>query len=141
MKVPIKHPHPLRLQLRVLAGKLEIGAITQDERRGLIKLLRLLAEGESLDGIFGVINAAHRPKSHQIEQRLYDMEVMRRPKEHGGSGFTKAKAIEEVARIHNVSVSTMETNCKSKRAKAIREMVIACHYNPLELSSNEYKGG
>lgn len=141
MNVSIKHPHPLRFQLRVLAGKLEKGAITQDERRGLIKLLRLLAEGKTLDTIFGVIKAAHRPKSRRIEQRLYDMEVMRLAKKHGGSGFTKTKAIQEVARIHNVSVATVETDCKSNSAKTIRAAVIASHYNPLELSSYEYKGG
>lgn len=141
MNASKKHHHPLRFQLRVLAGKLETGAISQSERNGLAKLLRLLAEGESLDDIFDIIYPANRPKNLQIEQRLYEIEVMRLPVKHGGRGHTKAKAIEEVAKIHNISISTIESDFKSANARVIREMVIAQHYNPLELTSEEYKGG
>jgi len=136
-----KHAHPLRYQLRVVAGKLETGSLTPKEITGLAKVLRKLADGESLDDIFEVKSPAHRPASANIDQRLYDVELLRLDKKHGGGGLKKAEAIAEVAKRHFVSTQTIETDLKSDRAKVIREDVRRQHYSPFELEHDQGSGG
>ena len=120
-----------RYQLRVLAGKLETGSLTKSERAGLAKLLRGLSEGFSVHEIFNEPTEPHRPTSMALEQRIFDVAVLMRPKKHGGGGLTKAKAIEQVAELTHVTVNTIEDDYKSARGKKIREMVKTKYYNPL----------
>jgi hypothetical protein len=49
--------------------------------------------------------------------------MMRLPKNQGGDGLNKRDAIKEVAMLRSVAVSTIESDLKSERAKAIRQMV------------------
>jgi hypothetical protein len=128
-----KHPFPLRFALRVLAGKLELNALNPTEISGLCKLLRGLADGESVDSIFGLKNAPHRPKGAAISQRLFDVEMLRLPKKHGGEGMTKKAAIAKVAELHHVSISTVESDYKSDLAMQMHKDVVSGIYNPLAL--------
>lgn len=120
-----------RYLFRVLAGKLEVGALSQAERAGLAKLLRGLAEGLTVNELLGIKNPAHRPKGMETEQRIFDVAVLQLPKKHGGGGLRKDAAIEEVAKIHNKSVETINDEYKSDRGKKIRAMVKENYYNPL----------
>lgn len=121
-----------RFQLRVLAGKLSQSTLTQAERRGLVKLLLGLAEGNNVNEILDIDVPAHRPRGMEIEQRIFDVAVLQLPKKHGGSGLTKDQAIEEVAKMHSKSVETIFDDYKSERGKKVRAIVKANYYNPLE---------
>lgn len=120
-----------RFLLRVLAGKLETGSLTQTDRVGLAKLLRGLGEGFSVSEILNEPTESHRPTSMALEQRIFDVAVLMVPKKHGGGGLTKAKAIEQVAELTHVTVNTIEDDYKSARGKKIRELVKTNFYNPL----------
>ena len=120
-----------RYLLRVLAGKLETGSLTQSERAGLAKLLRGLSEGFSVQEMLDEPTEPHRPTSKALEQRIFDVAVLMRPKKHGGEGLTKAIAIEQVAELSHVTVNTIEDDYKSARGKKIRELVKTKYYNPL----------
>jgi hypothetical protein len=120
-----------RYQFRVLAGKLEKGSLSQTERVGLAKLLRGLGEGFTVNEILDIKNPAHRPQGMQLEQRIFEVAVLQLPKKHGGCELKKDAAIEEVAKIHNKSVDTINDEYKSDRGKKIRELVKSNYYNPL----------
>lgn len=120
-----------RYSLRVLAGKLEVGTLSQAEKTGLAKLLRGLGEGLTVNEILDIKNPAHRPQGMQLEQRIFDVAVLQLPKKHGGGGLKKDAAIEEVAKIHNKSVDTIIDEYKSDRGKKVRAMVKQNYYNPL----------
>lgn len=126
-------PYPLRLPLRVIAAKIERDLLSAEEKAGLAKLFRRLAEGEKFDEIMGVKNAANRPKTDTIEQRVYDVEIMRLPLKQGGEGLTKREAIKKAADSHHVSISTIESDLKSERGKAIRKMIKENHELPIQL--------
>jgi hypothetical protein len=121
-----------RYQLRVLAGKLEQGSLNQQERAGLSKLLRALAEGLSVDQILNIETPPHRPQGWQLEQRIFDVAVLQLPEKHGGFGLKKAAAIEQVSKTHHVSVETIQGEYKSTRGKKIRDLVKSNYYNALE---------
>lgn len=120
-----------RYQFRVLAGKLEKGSLSQTERVGLAKLLRGLGEGFTVNEILDIKNPAHRPQGMQLEQRIFEVAVLQLPKKHGGGELKKDVAIEEVAKIHNKSVVSINDEYKSDRGKKIRELVKSNYYNPL----------
>jgi hypothetical protein len=120
-----------RYQLRVLAGKLENGSISQAERAGLVKLLRDLGEGLTVSEILNIKNPPHRPQGLQLEQRIFDVAVLQLPKKHGGDGLKKDAAIEAVSKIHHVTINTIIDEYKSDRGKKIRELVKSNYYNPL----------
>ena len=120
-----------RIQLNVLAAKVERGLLSQSERVGLAKLLRGLGEGRSVEEIFGEPTPPHRPMSMLPEQRIFEVAVLMRPKKHGGHGLTKVQAIEEVAKLFNVAIGTLEDDYKSVRGKNIRDFVKTNYCNPL----------
>ena len=120
-----------RFPLRVLAGKLAAGSITQEECVALVEFLRALADGQTVAEVLGVKNPPHRPKSWGLEQRIFDVAVLQLPKKHGGSGLKKDFAIEEVAKAYHKTVQTIADDYKSDRGKKIRAMVAANYYNPL----------
>ena len=120
-----------RYQFRVLAGKLEKGSLSQAERVGLAKLLRGLGEGFTVNEILDIQNPAYRPPGMQLEQRIFDVAVLQLPKKHCGGGLKKDAAIEEVGKIHNKSVDTINDEYKSDRGRKIRELVKSNYYNPL----------
>lgn len=120
-----------RFPLRVLAGKLAAGSITQQECVALVEFLRALADGQTVAEVLGVKNPPHRPKSWGLEKRIFDVAVLQLPKKHGGSGLTKDLAIEEVAKAHHKTIQTIADDYKSDRGKKIRAMVKANYYNPL----------
>jgi|LauGreSBDMM110SN_4_FD.fasta_scaffold15947_3 hypothetical protein len=120
-----------RYQIRVLAGKLENGSLSEVEKAGLAKMLRELGDGLTVDEIFNIENKPHRPQGMELEQRIFDVAVLQLPEKHGGGGLTKVKAIEEVAKIYNKSANTIEDDYKSDRGKKIRALVKSNYYNPL----------
>jgi len=120
-----------RFPLRVIAGKLANGSITQDERVALVKFLRALAEGQTAAEVLGVKNPPHRQKNWGLEQRIFDVAVLQLPKKYGGSGLNKDLAIEEVAKANHKTYQTIADDYKSDRGKKMREMVKANYYNPL----------
>jgi hypothetical protein len=126
-------PYPLRLPLRVLAAKIERDLLSAEEKAGLAKLFRRLADGEKFDEIMGVKNAANRPKTDMIEQRVYDVEIMRLPVKQGGEGLAKCEAIARVADLYHVSVNTIDSDLKSERGKAVRKMVKANQEFPIPI--------
>ncbi len=120
-----------RYQLRVLAGKLENGSLSEVEKDGLAKMLRELGDGLTVNEIFNIQNVPNRPQGMELEQRIFDVAVLQLPEKHGGGGLTKEKAIEEVAKIYNKTATTIEGDYKSDRGKKIRELVKSNYYNPL----------
>jgi hypothetical protein len=120
-----------RYQLRVLAGKLEKGSLSQTDRAGLAKLLRGLGDGFTVSEILDVKTPPHRPQGMQLEQRIFDVAVNMLPKKHGGGGLKKEAAINEVAKTYNKSVDTICDEYKSDRGKKIRELVKSNYFNPL----------
>ena len=82
-----------RYQFRVLAGKLEVGALSEAERIGLANLLRGLGDGLTVNEILDIKKPAHRSQGMQLEQRIFDVAVLQLPKKHGGGGLTKDAAI------------------------------------------------
>jgi hypothetical protein len=126
-------PHPLRLQLNILASKIERDLLSAEEKAGLVKIFRRLAEGETFDQIMGVKNAANRPQTDVIEKRVYDVEIMCLPVKRGGEGLTKSEAIAKVADLHHVAVSTIESDLKSQRGKVVRKMVKAHQEFPFQI--------
>lgn len=110
-----KQMSPARRALRVLAGKVEMGTLNNTEQRGLVKLLRALADGQTIDEIFEISSPPHRPKGTALEQRIFDVEVLRLPIAHGGANLSKKDAIAKVAELHHVEISTIEEDHKSAR--------------------------
>ena len=121
-----------RYQLRVLAGKLLAGSLTQGEKMGLAKLLRMLGDGLTVEEILGVKNPAYRPQGKSLEQRVFDVARLQLAQKHGGGGLKRDAAITEVARLFNKGFDSVLDEYKSDRGKKIRAMVKAEHYNPLE---------
>jgi hypothetical protein len=121
-----------RYQLRVLAGKLENGSLSEVEKAGLAKMLRALGDGLTVNEIFNIQNVPNRPQGMELEQRIFDVAVLQLPEKHGGGGLTKVKAIEEVAKIYNKTATTIHDDYKSDRGKKIRALVKSNYYNPLE---------
>lgn len=119
-----------RYPLRVLAGKLENDTLSQEEKNGLVKLLRSLAEGFSVGEVLELKQPAHRPQGMQLEQRIFDVAVLMLPEIHGGGGKTKAEAVAEIAKLHNKTETTIIEEYKSDRGKKIRELVKSNYYNP-----------
>jgi hypothetical protein len=126
-----KQMSPARMALRVLAGKVEMGTLDDAERRGLAKLLRALGDGKTVDEFFDIKTPAHRVKGTALEQRIFDVEVLRLPIAHGGENMSKKDAIAKVAQLNRVEIGTIEEDYKSARGKAIREQVKATYFNPL----------
>ena len=117
--------------LNVAAGKVEMGTLTIEERRGLAKILRALANGKSINEIFEIEIPSHRPRSFVLEKRIQEVAVLMLPVVHGGEKLTKQKAIEKVSRLHHVEIDTIEDDYKSARGKAVRAQVKATYFNPL----------
>ena len=115
-----KSSYPLKYQLRVLASKIERDLLNREEKKALALLFRRIAEGENFDEILGVKRSARRPKNDVIDHRVYEVEMMRLPKNQGGDGLNRKEAIEKVALFHSVAISTVESDLKSERGKAIR---------------------
>ena len=126
-----KQMSPARRALRVLAGKVEMGTLDNTERRGLATLLRALADGQTVDEIFEISSPPHRSKGSALEQRIFDVEVLRLPVAHGGENLSKKDAIAKVASLHHVEISTIEDDHKSERGKAVRQQVKTTYFNPL----------
>ena len=124
-----------RYQLRVLAGKLENGSISEVEKAGLAKMLRELGEGLTVNEIFNIQNVPNRPQGMELEQRIFDVAVLQLSEKHGGGGLTKVKAIEEVAKIYNKTATTIHDDYKSDRGKKIRALVKSNYYSPLAAES------
>ena len=118
-----KSSYPLEYQLRVLASKIERDWLDHEEKIALALLFRRIAAGENFDEILEVKRSANRPKIDTIDHRIYEVEMMRLPKIQGGDGLNRTEAIEKVALLHSVAISTVESDLKSERGKAIRKMV------------------
>lgn len=126
-----KQISPARMTLRVIAGKIEMGTLGEAERKGLATLLRALGDGKTVDELFGIKTPAHRAKGTALEQRIFDVEVLRLPIAHGGENMSKNDAIAKVALLNHVEIGTIEDDFKSARGKAIRQQVKATYFNPL----------
>ena len=74
---------PARMILNVAAGKVEAGTLTIEERRGLAKILRALADGKSINEIFEIEIPSHRPRSFVLEQRIQEVAVLMLPRVYG----------------------------------------------------------
>lgn len=122
---------PARMILNVAAGAVEAGTLTIEQRRGLAKILRALADGKSINEIFEIEIPSHRPRSFVLEKRIQKVAVLMLPVVHGGEKLTKKKAIEKVACLHHVEIGTIEDDYKSARGKAVRAQVKATYFNPL----------
>ena len=122
---------PARMILNVAAGKVESDTLTIEERKGLAKILRALADGKSINEIFEIEIPSHRPRSFVLEKRIQEVAFLILPVDLGGEKLTKKKAIEKVARLHHVEIGTIEDDYKSARGKAVRAQVKATYFNPL----------
>ena len=131
---------PMRFPIRILAGKLEQGTLTQDEVKGLATVLRLLADGDTIEEIFNIQRPAHRPPNYRIQQRLYDLEIMKQPVKHGGQGMKHAEAVKKISELYNIAEETITSNCKSSIGKKIRAEIKRTVFNPLELELDDSRG-
>lgn len=85
-------------------------------------LLRHLGDGGTVEEFFNLKTKAHRPESARLEQRIFDVMLLRSPKEIGGENLSLKAAIERVAETHKVEFQTIQSDYKSTRGKAVREM-------------------
>lgn len=136
-----KSSYPLKYQLRVLASKIERNLLDREEKKALALLFRRIAAGENFDEILGVKRSARRPKNDAIDHRVYEVEMMRLPKNQGGDGLNRKEAIEKVALFHSVAISTVESDLKSERGKAIRQMVKDSINLPIPIKPFSLGGG
>lgn len=118
----MKKPPPprVRMLLRIWSGKLEQGLLSPDEVGALARLLLMLADGDSVDDIFGIWRPANRPHDPGLEQRLHDMAAMRLPVALGGEGLSYPETIKLTAEQHKKSVDTIKSDYKSEAGMAIR---------------------
>ena len=123
---------PYRLKLRVIASKIEAGVEDGVDRGLVVDLLRFLADGNTVDDYFGVINPAHRPPNPSVEQRVFDLCLLMAPTQYGGRGLKKVQAIAEVARIYNISVDTLEDQLRSPRGRLLYKKYRAELKSPLD---------
>ena len=115
-----KNLHPLKMKLRILASRLELGFATKEEIRSIAEMLRRVGDGELMDSILGVNRPPHRPQTHKLEQIVWDVMAYRFPFDGRQTALTKIKAITEVASIYKVEEQTIHDYYKSERGKKIR---------------------
>ena len=101
-----KNLHPLKMKLRILASRLELGFATKEEIRSIAEMLRRVGDG--------------RPQTHKLEQIVWDVMAYRFPFDGRQTALTKIKAITEVASIYKVEEQTIHDYYKSERGKKIR---------------------
>jgi hypothetical protein len=118
-------PPRIQMLLRVWAGKLQGNLLDAGEVASVATLLRKLANGETVEDVFGIWRPANRPLDPALEQRLHEMAVMRLPVELGGEGMSYAATIAEVAGRYGKSVETIKADYKSYRGKQVRAEVEA----------------
>lgn len=118
-------PPRVQMLLRVWAGKLERNLTDPAEVAEIAGLLRRLALGDDIDEIFGIWRPASRPIDPALEQRLYDMAMMRLPVAQGGEGMSYADTIAVTAKRYNRSPETIKKDYSSERGKEIRAEVKA----------------
>lgn len=116
------NPQPkYRLTLRLLAVQLEASNLTAEQRTMLGSLLRHLGDGCTVEDFFDLKPKAHRPETARLEQRIFDVMLLRSPREMGGENLSLKAAIERVAQAHSVQFQTVESDYKSTRGKALRD--------------------
>lgn len=118
-------PPRIRLLLRVWAGKLKLGSLDPADTDSLVELLCRLADGESVEEVFGIWRPANRPPDPALEQRLYEMAMMRLPVELGGEGKSFPETIAETVQRHGKSPETIRKDYMSERGKEMRKNVNA----------------
>lgn len=129
-KTPTQKPY--RLKLRVIASRMEEGGEDGADRGLVVDLLRFLADGNTVDDYFGVINPAHRPPNPLNEQRIFDLCLLMAPAHIGGRRLKGVQAIAEVARIYNISVDTLEEHLRSPRGRLLYKKYRAELKSPLD---------
>lgn len=110
----------LRLLLRVWAGKLEAGTLSPDDAGALAIILRLLADGKTVDEIFGVWRPANRPIDPARQQRMRALAELTLDKRWGGDGIPPAEAWSIVAKQYGRAPSTIRRDYYSLEMKEIR---------------------
>ena len=101
------------LLLRILAGKVERNLLTPDEGRAIATILRCIADGESLDTIFGK-RYANRPFENKTARYVEQIYLLLQPTFDGQPGLTVEKAIEEVAKQNQITTETLKSKYYSQ---------------------------
>lgn len=122
--------HPLALDLRVLASKLERNLLSLSEAHLIATLLRRIAAGESLDDVLGAKRAANRPHKDATHHYVEQVYGMMQPTFNGLPGMTVTEAIREVAKACNVSTATVKTGYYSKAGRSHLAEVIKALKDP-----------
>ena len=116
-------PPRIRMLMRVWATKLEQNLLDKAEVVSIATVLRRLAEGETVDDIFGIWRPASRPQDPALEQRLYEMAVMRLPVKLGGEGMSYRDTIAQTADRYGRSSDTIRRDYNSVRGREVRAEV------------------
>lgn len=116
-KTPTQKPY--RLKLRVIASMMEEGVEDGADRGLVIDLLRFLADGNTVDDYFGVINPAHRPPNPLNDQRIFALCLLMAPAHIGGRRLKRVQAIAEVARDYKIEVDKLEEHLRSPRGRLL----------------------
>lgn len=110
---------PYKLRLRLIAVYNDTDNLSPADKSLISALLRHIADGKPADDFFGVKKAAHRPRTGNIEQRIWDVCLSMAPKNMGGDGLNRASAIQCVAQEHKIADSTLIESLKTKTGRAL----------------------
>jgi hypothetical protein len=113
-------PPPIRLTLRAWAAKLEEGTLSPDDVSSLAELIRRLADGESIDHVFGIRRPAYRPVKPDRQPRMMEMAQLTLPEQWGGSGLGVSEALKIMAERYNVKPTTMKRQYYSEEGQKAR---------------------
>lgn len=131
-----KSRHPLAMDLRIWATKIESNLLTEEDVKTIAELLRRVADGEDFDDVLGVKRTANRPRrdatKHYVEQ-VYGLTqpVFNWRDQKEVEGMQVSRAIIEVARACNVSPDTVKTAFYSKEGREHLEHIKDRLKNPL----------
>jgi hypothetical protein len=113
----------LRLLLRVWAGKLEAGTLSPDDAGDLATMLRHLADGKTVDQIFGVWRPANRPIDPARQQRMQELAALTLDQRWGGDGMPPEEAWDVIAEKYGRKPLTIRRDYYSLEMKEIRSQM------------------
>jgi hypothetical protein len=114
-------PQAIRLTLNSLAGKLDAGVLAPDDKDELVRFIRKIAAGQSVDEIFSIWRPANRPKDPACEQRMRELADLTLPVLLGGEGKPVDEAVAIIAGRYNRKPSTIKRQYHSPEGQKIRE--------------------
>lgn len=126
----------VRVRLRTWATMIERDLLAPDEKPQVAIFLRALARGASVDEAFG-LRPYRRPKAEAAQQRIWEVEMLRRPGWPETDGMSKSDALDLVAAAHGVDKESIEADYKTPLGREIVDQFDRTVYDPLTLEGSE----